>query len=894
MTAIQHQVYRWSCARPAWQRDLLRRVAAGSLSDVDRLEVRAILLGGNDAPPPVPVEIDDLPADAGELGDVSLTRVGNLEGINALAAGQNLEFGPGLNVVFGENGAGKSGYGRLLRRVCRAATQGEVLRDVFDPGASSRPQTARIHVTVGEQAPTEHVVTLGERPPRILSAVGMFDARCAEFVVDQESTIDWLPGSLRLLRSLANAQDDLARELRDESREARVTAPVLPSVTLGTPAAEAITDLDADTDLAPIERLAQLSDEEQDELERLERTAAVSDAGRAELEHAARARAAAVAEVIADLRTAAGRVSDRRISGLNAALERRDVAIAAERELAATALAGTPVVGIGDDHWRRLWESARALMAAHEHRFPPEEGETCPLCQQSIDEETDSRMAQFEGFVLGEQRGAAAAAQREIDTWILDLPAPEPLRERVAARLALVPEGDAVATAREALGSTLERLDAVRARISGEPAQIPSFRGELGALEAFGVGAGKEADRLSALADAGERRRVEDRRRQLFARRQLGEGIAAVRAHLAALRRADTLDSAARKLSTAQVTQLIGRLSQEVITERLRAALSEELAGLDPVAGRIRLLPRPAKGEISVRLEFEGSRVSVGAVLSEGEQRGLALAFFLAEASVRGDGSALVLDDPVSSLDHGRRRWVAQRLAREAERRQVIIFTHDLAFLHFLDEAVREQGSGLSGLQLTRNRGKVGIVLEGLPIDGAAPARRRGLLRERLKQLVVLHGDDDPSYRDEVERWLLDLRRGYEGIIEDYLLRGVVRRMSMKIQQSHLPKVLARSTSREAGPSRDTSELGRSAPQAARAPSAAVLADRAAAAARRVQRPVSRNQSASQPRRRPAARRAAGRRSSVSRGRSGRPDGAPTDHAQIDDQQRATDLVALP
>jgi wobble nucleotide-excising tRNase len=51
----------------------------------------------------------------------------------------------------------------------------------------------------------------------------------------------------------------------------------------------------------------------------------------------------------------------------------------------------------------------------------------------------------------------------------------------------------------------------------------------------------------------------------------------------------------------------------------------------------------------------------VGKVLSEGEHRCVALAAFLAELSTIDAQSAIVFDDPVSSLDHQHRDKVAQR-----------------------------------------------------------------------------------------------------------------------------------------------------------------------------------------------------------------------------------------
>ena len=68
-------------------------------------------------------------------------------------------------------------------------------------------------------------------------------------------------------------------------------------------------------------------------------------------------------------------------------------------------------------------------------------------------------------------------------------------------------------------------------------------------------------------------------------------------------------------------------------------------------------------------------------MLSEGEQRALGLACFLADAVGQPVKHGIIVDDPVSSLDHVRLRRVANRLVREAASgRQVIIFTQIFCF----------------------------------------------------------------------------------------------------------------------------------------------------------------------------------------------------------------------
>jgi wobble nucleotide-excising tRNase len=115
--------------------------------------------------------------------------------------------------------------------------------------------------------------------------------------------------------------------------------------------------------------------------------------------------------------------------------------------------------------------------------------------------------------------------------------------------------------------------------------------------------------------------------------------------------------------------------------------LNREFNALGVGSLRVSLQSRSAKGKPLHKLKLELSQAkSPRDILSEGEQRAIAMGSFLAEVSIGGGTGGIVVDDPVSSLDHKRRERVAARLVQEAEKRQVIIFTHDLYFLAVLME----------------------------------------------------------------------------------------------------------------------------------------------------------------------------------------------------------------
>ena len=126
--ALEEQIIEWSVKRPAWQQFVLRKVATGApLSDkeLDQLVEDVIAPAAAEK---VTFGQEHLPKSAAQDPAVRLVSIAKLEHVNALASDLPLTFQPnGLTIVYGDNGSGKSGYARLLKRITRARHQEDVL-----------------------------------------------------------------------------------------------------------------------------------------------------------------------------------------------------------------------------------------------------------------------------------------------------------------------------------------------------------------------------------------------------------------------------------------------------------------------------------------------------------------------------------------------------------------------------------------------------------------------------------------------------------------------------------------------------------------------------------------------------------------------------------------------
>jgi hypothetical protein len=167
------------------------------------------------------------------------------------------------------------------------------------------------------------------------------------------------------------------------------------------------------------------------------------------------------------------------------------------------------------------------------------------------------------------------------------------------------------------------------------------------------------------------------------------------------------------------------------------------------------------------------------------------LAFFLAEVGTAEHDGGIIVDDPVSSLDDERRAYIAKRLVAESATRQVVVFTHDLAFL--LDVLDQAEAAGVEPLVqgVWRGGSEVGRVDEQPPFATMKLRTRVGVLEDEVE-----HWDQQnaPADFDEAWRRVCDfygrLRMTWERAVEERLFRGVVQRLQRAVKTLALKDVV--------------------------------------------------------------------------------------------------------
>lgn len=792
----------WVGQQPAWQQDLSRRLLSRSHLDGSEYdEALAVVLAahgalddGEEAPTPHGVALQDFPASAHTGETPRLLSFGRTRGVGSLSETGELQFArDGLTVAFGANAAGKSTYVGALKTVCRAVDGNEVLRsNVF--AAEPAEQVAMLQTVTGTAEPVGRRVDLRDPEEPQMSSISVFDVSCAELYIDGDNAIAFVPSVLLLLARLVPTQLRMRADVERRQAQAQARMPRFDDIPADTDARRRVDQLRAGTDLDELRRFVTLSDAERERLTAVRAAVAAADADEAE-EHAnAASRDATQAEELAaNVRTLADAIADEKVGALAAVAGEASTSKAAV-EAAAAEFAGLSIQGVGDEAWRRMWEAARDFVAATPApgAFPPPADSPCPLCLQPLSATAADNLAHFESHVHSALSERARTDARALSQALAVL------NDQLAARCRgafLTSLGESDTELASSIDTFLQSAEARMSAMRAAPGSMdvpPLASDPCPQLNAWAAVRRQHAETLMAATQPEEASRLRTELVELDARSNLARRMSDVQAAVAEHARIAGLANAFTDLNTNRVTRCQREFAETAVTSVLEAKLSQEMGALGCGHIPVELRARGAGGETFVGLRLIGAAGSpaVSEILSEGEQRALSLAFFLAEVATAEHDGGILLDDPVSSLDDERRAYIAGRLVEEALQRQVIVFTHDMHLVVDLGDQAKKRDVSVEHQWVWREGNEAGRVDAEPPFTAKNFKARVGALSLRIQEW---DNQEPAANQDEALRrardFYRDMRATWERGVEERLFRGVVQRFQREVKTTSLARV---------------------------------------------------------------------------------------------------------
>lgn len=713
---------------------------------------------------------------------LSLTRLSEVRGVNALVPGAVIEPHEGLTILYGENGTGKTGYSRIFKALANSRTADTILGNI--DADTSEGQSAKLEFKLGEDA--QALNWSGELGVSPFTRMSIFDSPAVRTHVDEDLDYVYTPASLALFNDVTTAIQAVTAQIDAAISQLGTSGTgLLSRFQRGSTIYPLIETLGASTDLAELKAKAKSGDDVDQQLDALTQGVAALRANTMgtqitglKSEQRVLSEAATTAEVL---------LGFEQVKYNEALATRAQLATDYEtfrRELFAAAdLPADP-----DDTWDDFIEAGETyrqhLVAVGAH-----DADRCLYCRQplldpardlltrystyledKISAEIRTTDAALDGYrqetatLQGNEMGSFLQQYKDTDpsdrpTYFAQVEAIEGARSAVATAVA-AGQPVSIQTA-NVLAAPRADVDTALTTVGHSISDLESL--QKGRTEAL---AEKQAELLE-LKDAVE----------------LGKSWSLIEMHVKSAKEADRLKTLKRPLPGLgrSVTALAKTASDQLINRSFDALFLEECEALRTPSLKVQFVGREGKAQ---RRKVLSGKYKPSKVLSEGEQKVLALADFLAEARLAGITAPVIFDDPVSSLDHRRIKEVAQRIARLADDNQVIVFTHDILFATTL-LALFEKSKRCAYFQITDESGKGKVSrATGPRIDSLSA------IKGRINSAIQSANQLDGEARDAlVHTGYSHLRSWCEVFTEDELLKGVTRRYQANVQMTTLANI---------------------------------------------------------------------------------------------------------
>lgn len=728
---------------------------------------------------------------------INLLSLGMVRNVSSLVSDQNLNFSPsGLTIVYGDNGAGKSSYAKILKNVC--LTRGDVpniLTNIFKP--STEPPQATLTFCSAGGEPTPYVWEKDGKDSPELKSIRIFDSKSAVHYISKEDNVEYKPAEIKLLDELVGVCLEVKRRLLGEQKYHSTPHPILgynQSTKVNAfvqslnnlPIAESTTILEShcatDEELAQIEPL---------KLEIAELTGKTPDQLKKELAGKYGHRE----PLYNFINNLVLQLSDDNLSEIGRLYDEQKSKVAAAEAIRQTTLTGLPVGGIGTEIWKQMWRHIEGFITSQNSSFPPVAGENCPTCLQIIDNATAERMKAFHNYIQDhsqiEAQKATQAYQARIqfiENLSFDL---SPFSGVLTEIETVKPE--VINALDELMGQLTNRKQAV---LTATPCfiqppltlNVPNWlKAQLDSLKAKIENVADDGSLAKSLAE------MNSRLLELLDRQTIRQQKQLVLNEITRLHTFQMYQNALGSVVLTRITSFTSVLSNAGAIGQLKGVFESELSALGFKAFPVETKTRGSAGEQKLKLTISNiASTKISDIASEGEQKCIALAGFMSELAIDNRKSAIIFDDPVNSLDHKWRRLFAKRIAKESKHRQVIVLTHDLPFLVMLREAATETSFNL--LHIAQKGPYSGYPVGRLPWDVTSTRERIASLRQQVDALRAyckdLENFIEEDYKEKARYVYGKLRTTLERLIEEWLIGDIVQRFSRDVRVTMIAKLL--------------------------------------------------------------------------------------------------------
>lgn len=718
---------------------------------------------------------------------LAVCKLFGVEGVNAIANNAELEFSEtGITTVYGLNGAGKSGFMRIFKRLCGSPYEEVIQPNVFKKESSANP---KCNITLLENGTTRDLLCDLSTEKKVTPLVDcdVFDTPISSGYILHQQEASYQPFVFGVLSTLSQIADRIGKVIEKKTNTVGETEIQIPETFQNRNDAEWMLPLKATSSIPETyeEWPEAMQKQRENLLAKLNEDQVKSRLGLEKM------KLSQITPICDSLESTRKTIESESFS----ALEKSYCETQKRYQAAQIAFAETAdeidQASVDSEDWTALWKIAKRYYEStqflHSGGAFGAEGSKCPLCHQALSVKHHLRFDSVNEFVNGTCSEEYETAKSRLYSQLQSISQRMIWDERMDPSLVSFLGENLVTRIKNACVdfrvNPKEELEVQYSRFRA--VEITSILDELLCIKDK---IHNEIDSLESTLNDEERKKLQNQLESLEFHKWVFEQKELIKSVIEHIKMQEDLARAKKLVTTNKITAESNWLAGELLSKAYIDRFTRELRQLAPKV-KVRLEKGTSKKgsspfKISIDTDFEG-KFKTEDVLSEGEQRIVSLAAFFADATGRDSQTPIIIDDPISSLDYNYEEAATKRIVQLAKDRQVIVFTHRISLLAGISNLCEE-----NGVQYSERRIRSGVKGKGIPdFEGDYYGRILGQLKEilsaRIPRIRNLLPDSEERL-DAIGRLCQQFRICVERTVEDELLFGMVRRFSRRIKTDGL------------------------------------------------------------------------------------------------------------
>lgn len=787
--AVYYDIINWSNGKSLFVRDAIRRLLhSQTLTKQDVEEIKDLLKKecgfDNITAIPVPANDTDIPSIYNQKNQIRLQQILSPHNIAALYDKTPLVFSPnGLSVVYGKNGSGKSSYSKILKKLCWSRDKDIILKKNVYTGDDSS-QSVKIIFLEGNHV-EEFIWREGAPTDNRLNSIFVFDNKCAEIYLNKENPAEYKPAGIDVLERLVKLFADLSLSIDNDMRQLRKTKPQL-------------IDLYKNTNIfnwyQRLEKLqrnvidSQIVLTDQQKEKRINLCISLKDSNLTETNKNLKHKKDRYQRLLAQLNDIESLFHEDALKAVHEL--KMDWKIKEQaNKLARNSYETDCEFSIGGKAWRLLWNAAKEYATTELHSSFPiasnSKGSYCVLCHQYLSDKAKERIKRFDLFIQDKTSLELERAKKEIEKKLKEYTNISQILITDDIKNELVEDNSNFAGIIEEYSDQVMKAKTVIINYINDTTQDVDFI----KINPFLKYLSTEIEKIEKMIKANDdtlrnREKTEKDFLELDALYQLVNNKDEILAYYDEYVTKQKYNKCKSAVNTRAISSKIGELLESNAIAAQQGLFIQYLEKLNPKIAEKMVLKKTktTSGITYQRCGFRSISEDVVDILSEGEQKIVAIANFLSECTIDNALNTIIFDDPINSLDIDYRESIAKIIVELSESRQIIVMTHDLYFLRLLKDIYKSTYSNECYVTcLNSLEDNSGIVSDEIPYLAKNVQERINTITSELDTIRSL----DITQIDKKNNLLNDLkdkmRQLLERTVEDILINKTITRFSRNI-----------------------------------------------------------------------------------------------------------------